>query len=71
MNRIVTLQVNTSGAWRNVITFPSHRLADVREALKPLQEAAGPTAKWCFLEDGRRTWIPESLASTFAQEKNP
>ncbi|MGA7438607.1 MAG: hypothetical protein WBW32_10840 [Luteibacter sp.] len=71
MNRMITLQVNTAGAWRNVLTFASHRAPAMREAVKALQAAADTTAKWCFLDDGRREWLPEPLASTFAQEKKP
>lgn len=68
---MITLQVNTAGAWRNVLTFASHRAPAIREAVKGLQSAAGPAVKWCFLDDGHREWLPEPLATTFAQEKTP
>lgn len=69
MNRMITLQINTTGAWRNLFAFPSHRLAAVKEALVPLQAVAGPTVKWCLYEDGRRTWLPTPLANAFAREQ--
>lgn len=52
------LQVNTSGAWRDVIEFDDTAdAADVAFAAGLLQSAA-PDSKWCLVtDDGRRIWL--------------
>lgn len=52
-----TLQINTHGAWRNVLAFEAEREAEIIVALKPLARAV-PLAGWCVLyADGRRNWL--------------
>ena len=52
-----TLQVNTHGAWRNVLTFDLAREAEVVEACRHLARAV-PETKWCILyADGRREFL--------------
>lgn len=52
------LQVNTSGAWKTVLTFDDSRRYAVQEALRNLHEATGRAAKWCLVsEGGVRTWL--------------
>lgn len=52
-----TLQVNTHGAWRNVLKFELQREAAVIEALKTLARVV-PEAKWCIVyADGRKNWL--------------
>lgn len=52
------LQVNTAGAWRNVIEFTPAQALKVLQAVKILQTALGDRAKWCVLhDDGQREWL--------------
>ena len=52
------LQVNTSGAWKNVLDFDKSRLDQVRKAIDVLAAAIGHTAKWCIVDDnGKRQWL--------------
>lgn len=56
-----TLQINTHGAWRNVLAFEAERQADILRALKPLARAV-PRAKWSVLQaDGYRSWVRPSV----------
>lgn len=59
------LQVNTAGAWRNVVRFEAAYRPKVIEAVALLSSAV-PDATWCIVHpDGNREWITASLASTF------
>lgn len=50
------LQVNTSGAWRNVCEFGSDRYAEVKRAVEYI--APLTDADWCIVDSaGRREWI--------------
>lgn len=52
------LQVNTSGAWKNVCEFDASRRAEVVKALTALIHALGKVAKWCIVhDDGSREWL--------------
>lgn len=63
------LQVNTSGAWRNVVDFPADRRDDVLRGVVILARVMGTTAKWSFLmENGRREWLG-SLSDAIASSK--
>jgi hypothetical protein len=58
----ITLQINTSGAWKNVMTFAPGRRAEVLRGLRLFAGILGPSAKWCLLrEDGSREWLPGDL----------
>lgn len=65
MCRNVTLQVNTRGAWRNLMEFDEARLAEVRRAVGEFARVMGADAKWCFVHpDGHREWLetpPEAV----------
>jgi hypothetical protein len=51
----ITLQVNTSGAWKNVTDFDADRRAAVMAAVDTLAFAIGTHARWCFMHaDGKR-----------------
>ena len=61
--REITLQVNSSGAWKNVLTFDCARMPDARAAVKLLASAA-PGAKFCFLHpNGHRDRIKPQIDS--------
>lgn len=47
------LQVNTSGAWRNVVEFDQTQLRHVQAAVIPLAREVGDRATWRVTEDGR------------------
>lgn len=55
------LQINTSGAWRNVIEFDIQWRSALLEALVPFaRELAktGTPATWCIVhDDGHREWL--------------
>lgn len=55
------LQINTSGAWRNVVEFDIQWRAALLEALVPFALALNKTgrpAQWCILhDDGHREWL--------------
>lgn len=53
-----TLQVNTSGAWKNVAQFDRACTANVIDAARVLSQALGGQAKFCVVApDGTREWI--------------
>lgn len=53
----ITLQVNSTGAWRNVIQFDAARLVRVRVILRMLSRALGG-ARFCLVHvDGKREWL--------------
>ena len=53
------LQVNTNGAWKNVVEFDAARRTEVIEALQVLRDALREDdPKWCLLSDsGKREWL--------------
>ena len=56
------LQINTTGAWRNVVSFPPEREAEVVAALAPLA-AVLRQAQWCILrENNTRHWVKPDAA---------
>ncbi|HEY4145207.1 hypothetical protein [Pinirhizobacter sp.] len=68
----VTLQINVSGSWKNLITFDASRAPEVRKAVSGLSAALGASAKWCFVHDGgRREWLQNSLVEAFSKERTP
>lgn len=56
------LQINTTGAWRNVVAFPPEREAEIVAALAPLA-AVLPRVQWCILrENNTRHWLKPGAA---------
>ena len=57
------LQVNTSGAWRNVVEFNQAQLRHVQAAVIPLARELGDRATWRVTEDSRTAlaylWAPK------------
>lgn len=53
------LQVNTAGAWKDVLVFDVARAREVIEALRVLNVALGQDQpKWCLVNDsGARKWL--------------
>lgn len=55
----ITLQINTSGAWRNVLTFAPGRRSEILRGLRMFAGILGNSAKFCLLkQDGSREWLP-------------
>ena len=63
------LQVNTAGAWKDVVTFDALRTNDVVAALEPLAIVLGPEVKWCLVSDdnSKRNWLPHPAGASLAQ----
>jgi hypothetical protein len=58
----LTLQLNTSGAWRNVMQFAAESRDDVLRATHIFAGVLGKGAKWSILHaDGRREWLPDLM----------
>lgn len=56
----LTLQINTTGAWRSVVSFEASRRREVARAIRHLARVLDPSPKWCFLSaDGRREWLDQ------------
>lgn len=52
------LQVNTSGSWRNVLTFDPARRDEILAGLAGLANTLGDSAKWCLHHpDSKREWL--------------
>lgn len=69
MCRNVTLQVNTRGAWRNLMEFDEARLAEVRRAVGEFARVMGDDAKWCFVyPGGHREWLETPPATGLTEE---
>jgi len=52
------LQVNTSGAWRNVLTFAPDIRAQILASMAPLANTLGESATWCIHHPGgKREWL--------------
>ncbi|UJM85291.1 hypothetical protein [Rhodanobacter denitrificans] len=52
------LQVNTSGAWRNVLTFDPAQRAAIVAGLAGLANTLGDDTTWCLHHpDGKREWL--------------
>lgn len=52
------LQVNTSGSWRNVLTFAAAQRAAIVAGLAGLATTLGDATTWCLHHpDGRREWL--------------
>jgi hypothetical protein len=53
------LQINTSGAWRNVVEFEADRCEAVLDALPEFARAINEDrARWCIVDDhGSRHWL--------------
>jgi hypothetical protein len=56
---MITLQINTNGAWRNVLTFDPARRDEILAGLAALAGVLGDGARWCLLnqDDGKREWL--------------
>lgn len=59
MNNSTKLQINTSGAWKDVASFDATRSSEVVQALDRLDRAVGRGAiRWCLLDsNGVRSWL--------------
>lgn len=54
----ITLQINTSGSWKNMLTFAPERRAQVLRALRVFAGVLGDRVRWCLLyADGKREWL--------------
>lgn len=51
------LQVNTSGAWRNVVEFDADRAPEVEDAAASLSRAAGGLNLRIVNDDGEARWL--------------
>lgn len=52
------LQVNTSGSWRNVLTFDPAQRAVIIAGLAGLANTLGDDTTWCLHRpDGKREWL--------------
>ncbi|MGS1014083.1 hypothetical protein ACVCL0_09180 [Rhodanobacter sp. UC4450_H17] len=52
------LQVNTSGSWRNVLTFDPAQRAEIVASLATLATTLGDDTTWCLHHpDGKREWL--------------
>lgn len=52
------LQVNTSGSWRNVLTFEPAQREQILTGLAGLAIVLGDATRWCLHHaDGRREWL--------------
>lgn len=57
----VKVQINTSGAWRDVLTFEAPRQAEVVAALAALAAAIEHRASFCLVhEGGKREWLRQT-----------
>lgn len=61
-----TLQINTRGAWSNVVQFDQAKLDDVLAGLKGLAQGLGADVKWSVVhDDGERQWLPDIHTGAF------
>ena len=61
---MIQLQVNTAGAWRNVLSFERSDRHRVIQAIAILSSVA-PRASWCLVHaNGEREWISGRLVVT-------
>ena len=52
------LQVNTSGSWRNVLTFAPADRERILSSLAPLATTLGESTTWCIHHPGgKREWL--------------
>lgn len=62
-NTGITLQINTNGAWKNMLTFEPARRAEIMRALKVFAGVLGATTRWCLQHpDGKREWLAEGIS---------
>jgi hypothetical protein len=63
---MITLQINTAGAWKNLVQFDDAEREEVLTGLKGLAQALGDRASWCLLhDDGHREWLRDIGAGAF------
>lgn len=61
---MITLQINDSGSWRNLLKFEVQRREEILQAAAKFAGVLGGTTKWALLHaDGRREWLPDLGAS--------
>lgn len=54
----ITLQINTSGSWKNMLTFAPEQRAQILRALRVFAGVLGDRVRWCLLHsDGKREWL--------------
>lgn len=62
----MTLQINSNGAWRNVVKFEAPKRDDVVAGLHGLAYALGEDVKWCLLlDDGKRDRLQFEMRGLF------
>lgn len=55
---MITLQINTSGAWKNVLQFEPASRGRVLRGVDIFAGILESSATWCLLhEDGKREWL--------------
>lgn len=54
------LQINTTGAWKNVLEFDNTRAAEVEDAAASLSRAAGGLKLAILDDDGARRYLTTS-----------
>lgn len=63
---MLTLQVNTSGAWKNIVQFHEAARDEVLVGLKGLAQALGDDVTWCLVHgDGHREWLKDIHSGAF------
>lgn len=63
---MITLQINTAGAWKNVVQFDESQREGVLDGLKGLAQALGPKVTWCLVdENGKREWLHDIHSGAF------
>jgi hypothetical protein len=59
----LTLQINTSGAWKNLLTFAPERRDEILRATAVLAGVLGDSTTWCLVHpDGKREWLKGPLS---------
>lgn len=63
---MITLQINSKGAWRHVVDFDASRRDEVILGLAGLASALGKDVQWFLLtEEGKREWLPHLATQMF------
>lgn len=64
---MLTLQINTSGSWKNVVHFENDKREEVLAGLTGLAQALGNNVTWCFWhhETACREWLHDLHKAMF------
>lgn len=61
---MITLQINTNGAWKNVLQFEPTRRNEILRALAVFASVLGRNTRWCLVnEAGKREWLHEDISA--------